>query len=161
MKPDAIANVNAFGVYLFSTKQLSGWNTHAGAVNLKGSANLSRPSAPARMIAYLRRRVSGLRRARILAILLTAVLGWTLACSRSEANQYDPGEANILVAAAYSAKDGECGTTHTFNSILFFPADRENVQLCVVAILETNCTNWSVADPTPDSCKFIGVQFES
>lgn len=96
----------------------------------------------------------------LLAFVGSLILG-SMSCSRSEANQYDPGEANVLVVSAFAAKDGECGTTHNFTSIIFFPADRANVEACVVAVLDTSCTNWSVANPTPSVCSFIGVQFES
>ena len=98
---------------------------------------------------------------RALITLLVVLLFGASSCSRSEANQYDPGEANVLVVSAFAAKDGECGTTHNFTSIIFFPADRANVEACVVAVLDTSCTSWSVTNPTPSVCSFIGVQFES
>lgn len=93
----------------------------------------------------------------VLLVLLSGISH----CSRSSANQYEPTEANIMVAAAYAAKDGECGTSHTFTSILFFPADRANVEACVVAVLDQDCASWSASNPTPDACNFIGVQFDS
>ena len=136
MKPDGSATVNAFEVQLSSEHSQKQWKN------------------PTFLWA-------GLFRTRGLLVLLAAMFSVIPHCSRSSANQYDPGEANILVAAAYGAKDGECGTNHTFSSILFFPSDRANVEACVAAVLETSCTSWAVADPTPTICKFIGVQFES
>ena len=186
MKPDGSATVNAFEVQLLNGNREyrncvgDGWTCHDSEKGLSGlagkkgrSENVMKqgsednsPEQISRSGDHIRywQRFSSSGRNSLFLILLTvfgAIAFSSMSCSRSSANQYDPGEANILVAAAYGAKDGECGTTHTFNSILFFPADRPNVEACVAAILETSCTDWAVTDPTPTVCKFIGVQFES
>lgn len=96
--------------------------------------------------------------ASVLALILLLFSG---SCSRPEANQYDPTESNIMIAAVFAAKDGECGTTHTFTSILVFPADRANVEACMYDVLQKSCTDWNTSDPSPDTCQFIGIQFQS
>lgn len=157
LKPDAIATVNAFEVLLDNMK----FHPQPGPDD--------RPQRSLHSQSWLKSLHCLLRGAdksccrKTFACLLLPFLGlvFTPGCSRSSANQYDSGEANVMIAAAYAAKDGECGTSHTFTSILFFPADRANVEACAAAILDTSCTDWSVTDPTPDVCKFIGVQFES
>ena len=92
--------------------------------------------------------------------LSSLVLMSTLSCfSQRETQVYETDESNLLLFGAITAKNLECGSALTLVLPLLYKADRDQVDFCVYSIMKSDCAAWASAEPTPESCQAIVVDF--
>lgn len=78
-----------------------------------------------------------------------------LFCTTKEKNHYDIAEANIKFLNILQVKNHECNTNKQ-SDFLFFPLDKEQVDLCIKEIYFSSCDKWN-QNNLPETCKFIGI----
>lgn len=54
-------------------------------------------------------------------------------------------------------KDSECATAHVLTVPILAPAHRDEVDACIIGILDATCEDWAENDPTPDECRGLQV----
>lgn len=104
---------------------------------------------------------AGLRRG---STFLTGLLALLLAvfisgCDEDNSAQfYEVGEANVILLAAFAAKDHECGTSTGLSVPVALRVDRDDLDACAAEVLATSCATWSAGSPTPALCLAMLVQ---
>lgn len=81
-----------------------------------------------------------------------------LYCTTKKDSFYDISQTNIKLSYILIFKNLECNANKQSNFI-FFPADKNQVDLCISEIYFLNCEKWNV-NILPDSCNFIGIQIK-
>lgn len=79
-------------------------------------------------------------------------------CTTSEGETIDAVEANGRISFAMAAKNAECGVFQVLTFPAIYPVKEKSVDLCVAAIMASNCSTWSLANPMPVSC--LGLPFD-
>ena len=94
---------------------------------------------------------------RALALTGALVLLCGPACATPEGSFFTTREANERITLGFFLKDNECGTTHAITVPILAPARMQDVDTCVIGILDTDCTEWAEDDPTPDECRSLQI----
>lgn len=93
---------------------------------------------------------------------IQAVLFWfcllAVGCTYAEDQFEEVGAANSRVLAAYIYMDGYCGTSHQLTIPIFAPARSEDVDLCIMQILSTDCATWGSQNNLPGACLAVSIQ---
>lgn len=84
-----------------------------------------------------------------------AVLG---SCLEAEDSQYTAEEANLEVFLAYTLQNARCESERAMDTFLFASTRKEDIELCMLAILSTPCPAWQ-SNEAVLACMAVSVQF--
>lgn len=81
-----------------------------------------------------------------------------IACAFPEDQFYSTREANERVMLVFLLKDNECGTAHAVTVPILAPVHEDELDACVIGIIDATCLNWAKNDPVPNACRTLQVR---
>lgn len=92
-----------------------------------------------------------------LVYVSTFIFFVTGCATRAEDGYISMGESNTRIAAVYLYKDSQCGVSHQVSIPVMGKAKTEDLELCMLQILSTDCSIWNGASNIPAACLAILV----